>query len=126
MSQTILVAEDQEHIRSLITYKLRHSGYTVVTAVDGLEAIKKAEETNPDLILLDVMMPLLTGFEVLARLKQHEKLKTVPVLMVTAQSQEDEVIKGLELGADDYITKPFSPNELVARVKTVLLRHSKQ
>jgi two-component system alkaline phosphatase synthesis response regulator PhoP len=126
MSQTILVAEDQEHIRSLITYKLRHSGYTVVTAVDGLEAIKKAEETNPDLILLDVMMPLLTGFEVLARLKQHEKLKTVPVLMVTAQSQEDEVIKGLELGADDYITKPFSPNELVARVKTVLLRRSKQ
>jgi len=126
MSQTILVAEDQEHIRSLITYKLRHSGYTVVTAVDGLEAIKKAEETNPDLILLDVMMPLLTGFEVLARLKQHEKLKTVPVLMVTAQSQEEEVIKGLELGADDYITKPFSPNELVARVKTVLLRHSKQ
>jgi DNA-binding response OmpR family regulator len=126
MSQTILVAEDQEHIRSLITYKLRHSGYTVVTAVDGLEAIKKAEETNPDLILLDVMMPLLTGFEVLARLKQHEKLKTIPVLMVTAQSQEDEVIKGLELGADDYITKPFSPNELVARVKTVLLRRSKQ
>jgi two-component system alkaline phosphatase synthesis response regulator PhoP len=126
MSQTILVAEDQEHIRSLITYKLRNSGYTVVTAVDGLEAIKKAEETNPDLILLDVMMPLLTGFEVLARLKQHEKLKTVPVLMVTAQSQEDEVIKGLELGADDYITKPFSPNELVARVKTVLLRRSKQ
>ncbi len=126
MSQTILVAEDQEHIRSLITYKLKNSGYTVVTAVDGLEAIKKAEETNPDLILLDVMMPLLTGFEVLARLKQHEKLKTVPVLMVTAQSQEDEVIKGLELGADDYITKPFSPNELVARVKTILLRRSKQ
>jgi DNA-binding response OmpR family regulator len=126
MSQTILVAEDQEHIRSLITYKLKNSGYTVVTALDGMEAIKKAEETMPDLILLDVMMPLMTGFEVLARLKQHEKLKSVPVLLVTAQSQEDEVLKGLELGADDYITKPFSPNELAARVKTVLLRRSKQ
>lgn len=126
MAQTILVAEDQEHIRSLIAYKLKNSGYSVITVADGVEALKKAQETRPDLILLDVMMPLMTGFEVLARLKQHEQLKSVPVLLVTAQSQEDEVVRGLELGADDYITKPFSPHELAARVRTVLLRHSKQ
>lgn len=126
MAQTILVAEDQEHIRSLITYKLKNSGYSVVAVADGVEALKKAQEIRPDLILLDVMMPLMTGFEVLARLKQHEQLKSIPVLLVTAQSQEDEVLRGLELGADDYITKPFSPNELAARVKTVLMRHSKQ
>lgn len=126
MAQTILVAEDQEHIRSLITYKLKNSGYSVIAVGDGVEALKKAQEARPDLILLDVMMPLMTGFEVLARLKQDEQLRSIPVLLVTAQSQEDEVVKGLELGADDYITKPFSPNELAARVKTVLLRRSKQ
>jgi DNA-binding response OmpR family regulator len=72
------------------------------------------------------MMPLMTGFEVLGALKKNQKTKDIPILMVTAQSKEDEVLKGLELGADDYITKPFSPNELVARVKTVLLRRGKK
>lgn len=123
-AQTILVAEDQEHIRSLIEYKLRNSGYTVIAVKDGVAALQTAAEIKPDLILLDVMMPLMTGFEVLAKLKQQESLRSIPVLLVTAQSQEDEVLKGLELGADDYITKPFSPNELAARVKTVLLRRS--
>jgi DNA-binding response OmpR family regulator len=123
-AQTILVAEDQEHIRTLIEYKLRNSGYTVIAVKDGVAALQTAAEIKPDLILLDVMMPLMTGFEVLAKLKQQESLRSIPVLLVTAQSQEDEVLKGLELGADDYITKPFSPNELAARVKTVLLRRS--
>ena len=122
MAQTILVAEDQQTIRSLIEYKLRNSGYTVVSVEDGAAALKKAVELKPDLVLLDVMMPLMTGFEVLAALKQNEETKRIPVLLVTAQSKEDEVLKGLELGADDYVTKPFSPNELAARVKTVLLR----
>jgi DNA-binding response OmpR family regulator len=122
MSQKILVAEDQQHIRSLIEYKLKNNGYTVVCAEDGRTALEKAGEILPDLILLDVMMPLMTGFEVLAALKENEKTRNIPILMVTAQSKEDEVLKGLELGADDYITKPFSPNELAARVKTVLLR----
>jgi DNA-binding response OmpR family regulator len=122
MPQKILVAEDQQHIRSLIEYKLKNSGYTVISAEDGRSALEKAGEILPDLILLDVMMPLMTGFEVLAALKSNEKTRTIPILMVTAQSKEDEVLKGLELGADDYITKPFSPNELAARVKTVLLR----
>jgi DNA-binding response OmpR family regulator len=122
MPQTILVAEDQQHIRSLIEYKLKNSGYTVVSAEDGRSALEKAGQILPDLILLDVMMPLLTGFEVLASLKSNEKTRSIPILMVTAQSKEDEVLKGLELGADDYITKPFSPNELAARVKNILLR----
>ncbi len=125
MSQTILVAEDQQHVRSLIEYKLRNSGFAVVTVEDGKAALQKAEEIIPDLILLDVMMPLMTGFEVLSALKKNEKTKNIPILMVTAQSKEDEVLKGLELGADDYITKPFSPNELTARVKTTLLRRAR-
>lgn len=126
MGRTILVAEDQHHIRSLIEYKLKNTGYTVVTVEDGAAALKYAQEMKPDLILLDVMMPLMTGFEVLAALKQNAETKDIPILMVTAQSNEDEVLKGLELGADDYITKPFSPNELAARVKTVLLRRGKK
>jgi DNA-binding response OmpR family regulator len=126
MPQTILVAEDQQHVRSLVEYKLRNSGYTVICVDDGKSALEKAIDLVPDLILLDIMMPLMTGFEVLSALRQNDKTKNVPVLMVTALSKEDEVLKGLELGADDYITKPFSPNELAARVKTVLIRHGKK
>ncbi|MEP0822911.1 MAG: response regulator [Ignavibacterium sp.] len=126
MNERILVAEDQPHIRALIQYKLRNSGYQVVAVEDGEAALKSARESKPDLILLDVMMPLMTGFEVLAALKQREETRHIPVLLVTAQSSETEVLKGLELGADDYITKPFSPNELAARVRTVLLRRKKK
>jgi len=126
MSETILVAEDQPHIRALIQYKLRNSGYQVVAVEDGEAALRQAHEIKPDLILLDVMMPLMTGFEVLAALKQTDDTKNIPVLLVTAQSSEVEVLKGLEMGADDYVTKPFSPNELAARVKTVLMRKKKK
>lgn len=126
MPETILVAEDQAHIRALIEYKLKNNGYRVIAVDNGADALAQAKEGGPDLILLDVMMPMMTGFEVLAALKQDEKTRGIPVLLVTAQSKEEEVLKGLELGADDYITKPFSPNELAARVKTVLLRHSKR
>lgn len=121
-SPTILIAEDQHHVRKLITYKLENSGYQVVTAENGVEALEKIREIIPTLILLDVMMPLMTGFEVLAAVKQDERTKDIPVLLVTAQSKEDEILRGLELGAEDYITKPFSPNELAARVKKALLR----
>lgn len=126
MGQTILVAEDQQHIRSLIEYKLKNSGYNVICVEDGNAALKTAQELKPNLIMLDVMMPLMTGFEVLAALKQDDATKNIPILLVTAQSKEEEVLKGLELGAEDYITKPFSPNELVARIKTVLLRTSRR
>jgi len=125
MPQTIVVAEDQHHIRSLLEYKLRNSGYTVFGVGDGVAALQKVMEVKPDLVLLDVMMPLMTGFEVLAALKQNEETRMIPVLLVTAQSKEDEILKGLDLGAEDYITKPFSPNELAARVKTILLRSAK-
>jgi DNA-binding response OmpR family regulator len=126
MAQTILVAEDQQHVRSLIEYKLKGSGYDVVCVEDGRAALEQAIKIVPDLILLDVMMPLMTGFEVLAELRANERTKQVAVVMVTAQSKEDEILKGLDLGADDYITKPFSPNELAARVKTVLVRRGKR
>ena len=122
MSLKILVAEDQPHVRNLMEYKLKNSGYTVIAVEDGRAALQKAEELIPDLILLDVMMPLMTGFEVLSALRHNEKTRDIPILMVTAVSTEEEVLKGLKLGADDYITKPFSPNELAARVKTTLLR----
>ncbi len=125
MNETILVAEDQQHIRALIEYKLKNSGFIVVAVEDGVAALSKAREIKPRMILLDVMMPLMTGFEVLSALKQDPTTKHIPVLLVTAQSKEEEVLKGLELGAEDYITKPFSPNELAARVKKVLLRHAK-
>jgi len=125
MNETILVAEDQQHIRALIEYKLKNSGFNVVAVEDGVAALSKAREIKPRMILLDVMMPLMTGFEVLSALKQDPTTKQIPVLLVTAQSKEEEVLKGLELGAEDYITKPFSPNELAARVKKVLLRHAK-
>ena len=126
MPYTILVAEDQQHVRSLIEYKLRNSGFVVVAVEDGIAALQKAEEIIADLVLLDVMMPLMIGFEVLSALKKNQKTNDIPILMLTAQSKEVEVLKGLELGADDYITKPFSPNELAARVKTVLLRRGKK
>ena len=121
MSQVVLVAEDQQHIRKLIEYKLTNSGFKVVTVADGDQALRLARELRPMLVLLDVMMPLMTGFEVLAALKQDEATRSIPVLLVTAQSKEEEILKGLEMGADDYITKPFSPNELAARVRKVLL-----
>ena len=126
MAETILVAEDQLHIRSLIAYKLKNSGYEVVAVENGMEALEQARALQPDLVLLDIMMPLMTGFEVLAALKRDDATKDIPVLLVTAQSKEDEVLKGLELGAEDYITKPFSPNELAARVRTVMLRAQKR
>ena len=122
MPQTILIAEDQKHIRNLIEYKLKNVGFDVVAVEDGQAALETAKAILPSLIMLDVMMPLMTGFEVLSALKQDERTKGIPVLLVTAQSKEHEVLHGLELGADDYITKPFSPNELAARVKKVLLR----
>jgi DNA-binding response OmpR family regulator len=120
MSQVVLVAEDEQSVRMLIEYKLTNSGYKVVTVEDGVKALELARELLPAIILLDVMMPMMTGFEVLSRLRQDERTRSIPILLVTAQTKEDEVLKGLEMGAEDYITKPFSPNELAARVKKVL------
>ena len=126
MAETILVAEDQRTILNLIEFKLKNSGYNVIVVEDGLSALQKAKTLKPDLILLDVMMPLMTGFEVLAELKKDDLTKDIPVLILTAQTREDEVLKGLELGADDYILKPFSPSEVVARIKTAFLRNRRK
>jgi DNA-binding response OmpR family regulator len=114
----ILVVDDEERMVRFIRMNLEHDGYQVVEALNGKQAIDKMRDT-PDLVLLDVMMPDLDGFEVLETIRQ---VSSVPVIMLTAKGEEDDRVRGLELGADDYITKPFSPRELVSRVKAVLRR----
>jgi DNA-binding response OmpR family regulator len=118
-NQKILVVDDEERMARFIRLNLEHDGFQVVEAYRGQEAIDKLRTALPDLILLDIMMPDIDGFEVL---KMIREVSVVPVIMLTAKGEEDDKVKGLELGADDYITKPFSPRELVSRVKAVLRR----
>jgi DNA-binding response OmpR family regulator len=118
----ILVAEDEAHIADMITFKLSNAGHRIVRARDGEEAMTLAGIELPELILLDAMMPGLSGFEVLRRLKADAVLRSVPVIMVTAKGQERDVVNGLREGATDYIVKPFSLKELAARVELVLQR----
>lgn len=115
----ILVVDDEERMVRFIRMNLEHDGFEVSEAFNGKEAIKKIRDVTPDLILLDVMMPDLDGFEVLETVRE---VSNVPVIMLTAKGEEDDRVRGLELGADDYVTKPFSPRELVSRVKAVLRR----
>jgi len=115
----ILVVDDEERMVRFIRLNLEHDGFQVVEANRGMEAIQTIRDQMPDLVLLDVMMPDLDGFEVLRMIRE---MNPVPVIMLTAKSEEDDKVHGLELGADDYITKPFSPRELVSRVKAVLRR----
>ena len=119
---TILVADDEEDLRELVAYRLTRSGYEVIAAVDGQEAWQLARERVPDLMVLDVMMPRLDGYELTRRVRAEEALRSVPVILLTARSQESDVSRGFEVGADDYLKKPFSPDELVARVRAVLGR----
>lgn len=119
MPQLILVVEDEKPIAEIVKFNLEKEGYVVELAFDGREALDKAFKQQPDLVLLDIMLPKLNGFEVC---KQLRSTMSVPILMVTAKETEADKIHGLELGADDYITKPFSPRELVARVKAALRR----
>ena len=118
-SQKILVVDDEERMARFIRLNLEHDGFQVVEAYKGQQAMDKLRTALPDLILLDIMMPDLDGFEVLKMIREVSK---IPVIMLTAKGEEDDKVKGLELGADDYITKPFSPRELVSRVKAVLRR----
>jgi two-component system phosphate regulon response regulator PhoB len=118
----ILVIEDETDILEVIEYNLRREGYQVVTALDGEQGLASARTTSPDLVLLDLMLPGLDGIEVCQRLKQDPITASLPVIMVTAKTEESDVVLGLGLGADDYIAKPFSPRELIARVKSVLRR----
>jgi two-component system alkaline phosphatase synthesis response regulator PhoP len=118
----ILVVDDEKDIVELIRYNLEKEGYRVIAAFDGTQALKYAEKDLPNLIILDLMLPSLSGLEVCRILKQNKKTAGIPILMVTAKSTETDKVVGLELGADDYMTKPFSPRELVARVKAILRR----
>ncbi|MBI3971958.1 MAG: response regulator transcription factor [Chloroflexi bacterium] len=119
MSNTILVADDEDSIVQLTKLYLSKEGYRVITARDGQEALESARRLKPDLIVLDLMMPRVDGWEVCRRLRKDSN---VPVIMLTARDDDVDKIVGLELGADDYVTKPFNPRELVARVKAVLRR----
>jgi two-component system KDP operon response regulator KdpE len=115
----ILVVDDEERMVRFIRLNLEHDGFRVITAYNGMQAVNKVRSDMPDLILLDVMMPDMDGFEVLRIIRETSN---VPVIMLTAKGDEDDRVRGLELGADDYMTKPFSPRELVSRVKAVLRR----
>jgi len=115
----ILVVDDEERMVRFIRLNLEHDGFIVVEAFNGKQALQRLRDATPDLILLDIMMPDLDGFEVLQMIRE---INNVPVIMLTAKGEEDDRVRGLELGADDYITKPFSPRELLSRVKAVLRR----
>ena len=119
MPAKILVADDEPNIVRLLRLYLRNEGYEIVTAGDGREALDRFHSDSPDLVLLDLMMPELGGFEVCSEIR---RVSSVPVLMLTARSEDVDKIVGLEMGADDYITKPFNPREVVARVKAALRR----
>lgn len=120
MATRLLVVDDEESIVTLLKYNLEQSGYTVDTAYDGVEALRKAQQVTYDLIVLDLMIPEIDGLEVCRKIRT-EKIQ-VPILMLTAKDEEFDKVLGLELGADDYMTKPFSPRELVARVKAIMRR----
>jgi DNA-binding response OmpR family regulator len=118
----ILLAEDEQQIGDMVAFKLANSGHQVVRVVDGEAALAAAERDSPDVIILDVMMPLVDGFAVLGRLKANPDLRTIPVIMLTARGEERDVLSGLQAGAADYIVKPFSLKELLARVEVALRR----
>lgn len=118
----ILIVDDEDHIRELLKFNLEKNGYVVYMANDGLNGLKLAREKQVDLILLDLMLPGMDGFEVCKEIRRDNIISNVPIIMLTAKSEEIDKILGLELGADDYITKPFSIRELSARIKALLRR----
>jgi len=123
--RTVLVADDDEDILELVSFRLERAGYEVVTAHDGTAALAAAQEHHPDLAVLDVMMPGLNGYEVTQRLRADDATRDIPVILLTARVQEADVNRGFEAGADDYLRKPFSPQELRARVQAVIVRRSR-
>jgi len=120
--KTVLVVEDEDDILELIRFNLAREGFTVAAASSGEAALKSVARKHPDLVLLDLMLPELDGLEVCRSLKKDPKTASIPIIMVTAKGEESDVVSGLELGADDYVTKPFSMKVLTARVRTLLRR----
>ena len=120
MNEKILVIEDDPNALRLVEYKLGQEGYQVITAADGLEGLKKAREEHPDLIILDIMLPGLDGYEVCQRLRQEPKTIKLPILMLSAKARGIDKATGLKVGADDYLTKPADQAMVVAKVKTLL------
>jgi len=122
MKTRILLIEDDENITELVRYNLERSDYIVETAMDGEDGLMRASEEVPDLVLLDWMLPNVSGLEICRRLRRAPETANVPIIMLTARADEPDRIRGLETGADDYVTKPFSPKELIARMQAVLRR----
>lgn len=122
----ILVAEDETDIRKLITFSLQYVGYQVIEALDGEEALRMADEEQPDLILLDVRMPKMNGYDACRVLKTQDSTQGIPVVFLSARGQEAEIRRGLALGAEEYILKPFAPDELYRRVGSILERQERQ
>ena len=121
----ILVAEDERDIRDLVAFTLRFAGHEVVVATNGEEAVQTALQSNPDLVLMDVRMPRMTGYEACKVMKSNPDLKDIPVVFLTARGQESEIQQGLDAGAEEYLLKPFAPDQLTTRVKAILLKFGK-
>jgi len=124
--ENILIVDDEEDVLELVRYNLVKEGYTVQTAACGEDALKKVATKLPDLIVLDLMLPGIDGLTICKKLKAESKTQNTPVIMLTAKSEESDVVTGLEIGADDYITKPFSPKVLIARIRRLLHRNIAQ
>ena len=122
--ETILVVEDEEDIRELLKYNLEKEGYQVFGAATGEEGLRAVRDRRPDLILLDLMLPGIDGLEVCRRIRGGAQTQHLPIIMLTAKGEEADIVTGLELGADDYIAKPFSPRVLLARLRAALRRRS--
>ena len=122
MASRVLIVEDEPDIRNLVVLHLQRDGYQVTSAGSGEEALRQVRLSPPDLVLLDLMLPTMSGLEVCRRLRQEPATATLPIVMLTAKADEVDKVVGLELGADDYVVKPFSPKELLARVRAVLRR----
>ena len=121
--QVVVLAEDEPQIANLVRYKLEKSGYEVLWGEDGQRAWELIQESKPDLVILDVMMPMMDGFEVLRAMKGEPGTNAIPAIMLTARSMEEDILKGFEEGAVDYMVKPFSVTELAARVKATIGRN---
>src|SRR3989440_7607534 len=119
----VLIIEDERQLTEVLTYNLQREGYETIVAHDGQEGLRKAQTLLPDLILLDLMLPVLGGLEVCRELRGGERTRSIPIIMLTARAEETDQVVGFSLGADDYVTKPFSVKVLVQRIKALQRRH---